>query len=284
VGSIDIDLVVDPGIMDAERYATIVELLRDRGYEPAGESLFQFEKVLRSPRDGQDYLIRSWDNGDDFKFQVFDITSRDTDPSKISLVSEITGTTPNSCGRGCGGDFMYRAHKGYWSQDSGYYYASAGEPGFRNTSLQIFDLKDPKNPKWVGRAWFPGMKDTEDKALYQNQYVHHPVVDEQNNRMYLGGRGSGLLGAWDITDRANPKMVWMYDVAPPEGGPHTITPIVYNNLPYHTAPALPRKFVMVTDETSNCRTGIMANTCCSAVKVTRSRRPGTGAVQDWRGR
>jgi hypothetical protein len=58
VGSIDIDLVVDPGIIDAERYATIVELLHDRGYEPAGESLFQFEKTLRSPRDGQDYLIR----------------------------------------------------------------------------------------------------------------------------------------------------------------------------------------------------------------------------------
>ena len=76
--------------------------------------------------------------------------------------------------------------------------------------------------------------------------------------MYIGGRNSGLLGAWDITDRAHPKMVWMYDVAPPEAGPHTITPIVYKNLPYHTAPALPRTFALVTDETSNCRTGVMA--------------------------
>ncbi len=58
VGSIDIDLVVDPDAINAERYATIVELLHDRGYEPAGASLFQFEKTLRSPRDGQDYLIR----------------------------------------------------------------------------------------------------------------------------------------------------------------------------------------------------------------------------------
>jgi hypothetical protein len=66
------------------------------------------------------------------------------------------------------------------------------------------------------------------------------------------------VGAWDITDRANPKMVWMFDVAPPGGGPHTITPIVYNDLPFHIGPALPRTFVLVTDETSNCNTGIMA--------------------------
>ncbi len=57
VGSIDIDLVVDPDLVDAERYATIVELLLDRGYEPGADALFQFQKTIRSPRDGQDYVI-----------------------------------------------------------------------------------------------------------------------------------------------------------------------------------------------------------------------------------
>src|SRR5262245_50785972 len=53
---------------------------------------------------GRDYLIRNsevlteGETGQDLKYQIFDITSRDTDPSKISLVSEITGTPPNSCG------------------------------------------------------------------------------------------------------------------------------------------------------------------------------------------
>src|SRR5262245_31373875 len=51
---------------------------------------------------GHDYLIRSFDTGKKFKFQIFDITTRDSDPSKISLVSEITGTPPNNCGPGCG--------------------------------------------------------------------------------------------------------------------------------------------------------------------------------------
>ena len=79
----------------------------------------------------RDYLARSWDTGKDFKFQIFDITTRGTDPSKISLVSEITGTPPNSCGQGCGGKFIRRAHKGWWSQETGYLYTAAGEPGFQ---------------------------------------------------------------------------------------------------------------------------------------------------------
>ncbi len=58
VGSIDIDFLVDPGLVNAEAYATIVELLLDRGYKASGDSLFQFEKTIRSQRDGQDYLIR----------------------------------------------------------------------------------------------------------------------------------------------------------------------------------------------------------------------------------
>jgi hypothetical protein len=43
----------------------------------------------------RDYLIRSVDTGKEFKFQIVDITTRDSDPSRISLVSEITGTPPD---------------------------------------------------------------------------------------------------------------------------------------------------------------------------------------------
>ncbi|MBI4610598.1 MAG: hypothetical protein HY726_16505 [Candidatus Rokubacteria bacterium] len=58
VGSIDIDLVLDPDQVDQERYATIVNLLLDRGYEPGPDPLFQFQKTIRSPMDGQEYVIR----------------------------------------------------------------------------------------------------------------------------------------------------------------------------------------------------------------------------------
>ena len=198
---------------------------------------------------GRDYLVRSADDGTNFRFEVFDITDRATNPKNIKLVSEIKGTPPNSCGPGCGGPFVIRAHKGYWSEDSGYYYTSSGEPGFRNTLLHIWDLRNPAEPKFVGRAWLPGMKDTEDKALYQGQYVHHPIIDEANNRMYIGFRNaSGLMGAWDISDRSNPKLVWSYDTNPPNRGPHTLTPITYDTLPNFGPTALPRKYIFMTDE------------------------------------
>jgi hypothetical protein len=58
VGSIDIDFVVDPAIVDADRYATIVELLLGRGYEPVKDSFFQFQKMIPSPVSGRDHLIR----------------------------------------------------------------------------------------------------------------------------------------------------------------------------------------------------------------------------------
>jgi hypothetical protein len=173
---------------------------------------------------GRDYLIRNseiiteGETGKDLKYQIFDITSRDSDPSKITLVSEITGTPPNSCGPGCGGSFTHRAHKGWWSQDTGYFYAASGEPGFRNVVIQIFDLKDPKAPTFVGRAWLPSQKDGE--PGYEGQYAHHPVVDEQRKRLYVGYRNSGWTAEFDIADPAHPKLVWSLDMNPPHRGPH----------------------------------------------------------------
>jgi LVIVD repeat len=208
----------------------------------------------------KDYLIRNVESRDVLKFQIFDITSRDTDPSKISLVAEITGTPANSCGPGCGGKYVDapkppdganfpepRAHKGWWSQTSGLFYESANEPGFRSTLMHIWDLKDPKTPKFVGRAWLPGQKNGE--PGFQDQYSHHPVVDEQNHRLYSGYReGSGQIAAFDITNPSKPTLIWSYDTSPPGRGPHTVSPIVYDTVPGWEGDGLPRKYAFVTDE------------------------------------
>jgi len=58
VGSIDIDFVVDPEAIDADQYATIVELLLARGYESLTGSLFQFQKMIASLRTRQPHVIR----------------------------------------------------------------------------------------------------------------------------------------------------------------------------------------------------------------------------------
>lgn len=63
VGSIDIDLAVDPEKLGASQYATIVELLRKRGYGPALDRLGQpipnsFQRTIESPIDKRPYSIQ----------------------------------------------------------------------------------------------------------------------------------------------------------------------------------------------------------------------------------
>jgi len=58
VGSIDIDFIVNPAIIDADQYATIVELLLARGYKPVEGTLFQFGREIISPVDGKPYPVR----------------------------------------------------------------------------------------------------------------------------------------------------------------------------------------------------------------------------------
>ena len=210
---------------------------------------------------GRDYLIRNSEAGTDLKFQIFDITSRDTDPSQISLVSEITGTPENSCGPGCGGNFIQRAHKGWWSPETGYFYSAAAEPGFGGALIQIWDLGDPRDPVFLGRAWVPGQKDGE--AGFEGQYAHHPIVDEENNRIYAGFREAGHTASWDISDPTNPTLVWMIDTSPPGRGPHTVSPIVYDAVSNFMGDALPRTYALVVDEAggadiSPCPGGVRA--------------------------
>ncbi len=63
VGSIDIDLAVDPATVQEPQYATIVELLAERGYQPAqtrrGARLASsFERSVPSPLTHKPYTIR----------------------------------------------------------------------------------------------------------------------------------------------------------------------------------------------------------------------------------
>ena len=95
----------------------------------------------------------------------------------------------------------------------------------------------------------PGQKDGE--AGFEGQYVHHPIVDEANDRVYAGFRiGSGHVASWDISDPANPTLAWSYDTSPPGRGPHTISPIRYDEVPNITAAdgELPRTYALVSDE------------------------------------
>jgi hypothetical protein len=57
VGSIDIDLVVNPDVIDEVKYATIARMLLDRGYKASEKILYQFERTVRSDIDNREYAI-----------------------------------------------------------------------------------------------------------------------------------------------------------------------------------------------------------------------------------
>ena len=56
-GSVDIDLVMDVALREAQTYATIVQLLSRRGFQQHIEDAYRFDKTIVSPVDGQSYDI-----------------------------------------------------------------------------------------------------------------------------------------------------------------------------------------------------------------------------------
>jgi hypothetical protein len=57
VGSIDIDLAVDPDRVDPREYATIGELLADRGWVRSPRRPFSLERTLSSSLDGSEHVV-----------------------------------------------------------------------------------------------------------------------------------------------------------------------------------------------------------------------------------
>ncbi len=57
VGSIDIDLIIDPNVIDEVKYATIARMLLKRGYQPSKEILYQFQRTVRSDVDNKEYIV-----------------------------------------------------------------------------------------------------------------------------------------------------------------------------------------------------------------------------------
>ena len=206
-----------------------------------------YDYAFESDPPGRDYLVRNSQNADTAVFQVFDVTERATDPSRIRLVAEITATPEDSCGPGCGGG-LTGAHKGWWSPETGLYYTAANEPGFRDGHhLVIFDLRDPANPAFVGRGWLPGQRTSEPETEYGTNW-HHPVVDEANGRVYGAYLGGGDVVAFDVADPSEPRLVWHMDTEPPGRGTHTVAPIVYETAPNFGPDAWPRVYALVADE------------------------------------
>lgn len=57
VGSVDIDLVIDPDVVGDEEYATVTKLLLERSYRPSPEILYQFQRTVVRGAERREYTI-----------------------------------------------------------------------------------------------------------------------------------------------------------------------------------------------------------------------------------
>jgi hypothetical protein len=200
-------------------------------------------QVIHSPRDGRDYLIRNHEAATFSGFDVFDVTDR-ANPIAAAIIRE----TPAGA--------ISHAHKGWWDEATGLYFASAGEPGFRpGGHLVIWDLADPRRPEFVARHWIRGQHESEPDPGGRGLTMHHPIVDMAKRRAYIGYPWGGQLQAIDLSNVRDPRTVLDYSIEPTfNKGPHTILPFFGVRCP-NFSPGIGdvRDFLLFVNEANNWR-------------------------------
>jgi len=142
-----------------------------------------------------------------------------------------------------------------WFVDGQYAYLSTGAEDFIPTHknddqfLMIVDVRDPRQPREVGRWWLPGTRqgDAEPalsrlKKIDQGYRMHTlHIPPERPDRAYVGWIDGGVI-ILDIADRASPKLVARRSWYPPEVGfTHTMLPLL-DRRPLH--PGIGRPFLL----------------------------------------
>ena len=142
-----------------------------------------------------------------------------------------------------GGEYSRGCHCLWWV-DGEYAHLSTGAADFQprdqkdDQFYMIVDVKDPTNPREVGRWWFPGTREGDADPMP----ARHPQFDaghrlhngnvypERPDRAYCAYMDSGVI-ILDIEDMANPKMVSHINYAPPfPGFTHTVLPLFNRDL------------------------------------------------------
>lgn len=202
-------------------------------------------QVIHSPRDGRDYLIRNHETDSEWGWEIFDISDR-ANPIRMTRIT----STPEGP--------ISHAHKAWWDQESGLFFTSVGEPGFRpGGHLVIWDLSEPQQPTFVSRHWISGQHMSEPDPGPGGLTMHHPIVDLSNDRVYMGYPRGGHVVVVDIADIAHPTTVLEFCVSPTfNRGPHTVMPF-YDVACPNFAPGNGdvRDFILFCSEANNWRPG-----------------------------
>ena len=200
------------------------------------------------------YMLRTVGNEGQ---EVLDVT----DPTRPALVSAVqTGLTTT--------------HKNWWECDTGIAYLVSWkkESGWRSRGTQIYDLSDPKNPRFIRDYGVVG-QEPGSKGEPVPQPLHGPI--RLGNRVYFG-YGTSRSGILQIVDRekllkGNPALPDPFAPTPenilyaqvgrldtsPNGGAHTTFPVLgmpIQEFAKHEQGKTADMIVLVNESTQNeCR-------------------------------
>lgn len=174
----------------------------------------------------------------------------DMEPAGIELFDVSDPENPKSISHySCKGPGSFGVHQ-LWFADGEYIHFAGGSSDFtaHNTFdsqfYQCIDVRDPANPKPVGRWWLPGTRigDAEDPPTRHPQFdsghrAHNTnVYPERPDRLYLCYLDGGLF-VMDISDKANPSVIGSWNPHPP-----------YPGFTHTALPLFDRDLLIVTDE------------------------------------
>ena len=178
--------------------------------------------------DGKDYLLRCQESGEFTGFEIWDISDKEA-PKMISTIGPLEA-----------------AHKGWWDVKTGYVYLSGIQPGWKGQHLIIYDVKDPRQPKFISNWGLPGQAPG-GRSGARPVSLHHPVIS--GNRAYLSYLYGGDMVILDISDKSRPRMISHLDFSPPFSGIHTTAPFFGLRVP-NFSPGMGevRNFLVVSEE------------------------------------
>jgi hypothetical protein len=169
--------------------------------------------------------------------ELFDVS----DPKSPKSIAFLDRSGPYSRGAHC-----------LWFVDGETVHLTSGADDFqprRQTDdqfYQIIDVRNPTQPREVGRWWLPGTREGDAEPLPstpQNRdkgYRSHNtnVYPERPDRAYVGYIGGGCV-TLDISDRSKPKLVSRLHGSPPMWGfCHTVLPLFSKDMLIVTDEAL----------------------------------------------
>jgi hypothetical protein len=162
-------------------------------------------------------------------FEIFDVA----DPAKPRSIAFFDASGPASRG----------VHH-LWFVDGEYVHMAAGAADFtpRNRKddqcYRIVDVRQPSQPREVGRWWLPGTRDGDTDPppprhpVFDSGYRAHNtnVYPKRPDRAWIGYLDGGAI-ILDIADKAHPKLVSRWDYQPPfPGFCHTLLPLLDRGL------------------------------------------------------